>query len=954
MRPPRCTGYWLAGVLLLGWVGTATARVTFRPAATLDVRAGDEPGPQAAALGDLNDDGSPDLIVTAPQEAQVEIFLNDGRGNFESADSADTADEPVAVIIADLNRDRRADIVTANKAAGTVSVLLQSAEDFTFEAEPDFSDGFRVDAEPIGLVVADFDGDRRLDLAVLSSGSVHLLKGAGNGRFSDFPSPSISTGAGTRGNYAIRAGNFNNDAFVDLAVSSAGGNRVSILLGKGDGTFQSPQPFNPGERPVGLAVGDFGRDPNLDDIAVVTGVDVDAKVSLLFSTGDAFEVAATDFVEVDSIGLDAGDLDGDGKLDLVVSNRSGGIGLTILCRQPSEVCFDPNPLLQVLPDENGFQVQRATAGLPGDSTTVLLADINADQKADILTINPDGTALRVTLNTTGQPQPPTETPTGTPSTVPPGSPTPASPTGTWTATPTPQPTPTPTHIPTAPFTSCSTDTPGQPAINGSVVAVGIADFDRDGSPDVVAADAAANRLLILKTSVRPAAPSACEALDWRIATQIPLPAEPRALRVADLDLDGRPDVAVVTASGIWLFYGDGAGSFSPAEQNPIATGSDSNALDVADLDRDGALDLVVAHRTAADKTFTIVMGNRTQRRTFQVPCSVFFGRNADGLVALDLNRDGLPDLAAFSQETADVAVFEQQPLPPSPTPESCPPRTGGLRLLPPISLSGIPTAMVAAILEPDDSVPDLALTATGIIPGSNGSVTILLGRLSLAGALSYSSPRVLTVPAPSGASAASVPAILAATDFNRDTMTDLIVADANNDTLVFFPADRTGAFSRSLIPFSLDTQRPTSLATGDIDGDGIPDIVVGSGGRDGTGGGVTVLVSSRPPHTPTPLPTGTPTLSLTPTPTATPTATETPSATPTEPATASPTRTRTPTPLPSSTPTKTLKPGTINLSSGGCAVDPQGTPVSLPIWLGWWLFLLSCRLCSRKRPPNSP
>lgn len=955
MRPPRCTTYWLAGVLLLAWAGHALARVTFRTATSLNVDAGDEPGPQAAALGDLNDDGALDLVVTSPQNAEVEIFLNDGRGNFESTDFVETAEEPVAVLIADLNRDRRPDIVTANKAAGTVSILLQSSEDFIFEPEEDFLDGFRVDNEPIGLVAADLDGDRRLDLAVLSPASVHLLKGAGNGRFSDFPTPSISTGAGTRDNYAIRAGNFNNDAFVDLVVSSAGGNRVSVLLGRGDGSFEVPRLFNLGERPVGLAVGDFGRDTNLDDIAVVTGIDVDAKVSLLFSTGDSFEAANTDFVELESIGLDAADLDGDGKLDLVVSNLSGGVGLTVLCRQPSDVCVDPNPLLPVLPDENGFQVQGPTAGLPGNSTTVLLGDINGDQKADILTLSQDGTSLRVTLNTTGQPQTPTDTPTTRPTPGTPASPSPLSPTATSTPTVTPQPTPTPTPIPTVPFTSCSTDTPGQPTLNGSIVAVGIGDFDRNGSPDIVAADASTNRLIVLKTSIRPAAPSACEVLNWQIATEIALLAEPRALRVADLDLDGRPDVALVSSSGILVYYGDGTGSFSPADQNPIATGNDNNAVDVADLDRDGAVDLVVTRQNTAGETFTVVMGDRNPRRRFQAPCSVAFGRHTDALVLADLNQDGRPDVAALNQQTADVTVFEQQPLPPTPTSEEfCPPRTGGLRLLPPLSVNGIPTAMIAALLESNDSVPDLAVAATGLDPGANGSVTILLGRLSPAGALSYSSPRVLGVPAPSAAGGISVPSALAALDFNRDTLTDLLVADANNDTLVLFPADRNGGFPRNLIPFLLDTRRPTTLATGDIDGDGIPDIVVGAGGRGGTGGGVTVLVSSRPPHTPTPLPSFTPTFSLTPTQTPTPNPTDTPTPTATESPTGTPTRTRTHSPLPTASPTKTLKPGTINLSSGSCTVTPYDPAPPFPIWLGSWLVFLVGRSLLRRPRLKSP
>jgi len=949
MRLPRRAGFWVAAALWWSLAGTATARITFRPLTSLDINAGDNPGPQAAAVADLNEDGSVDLVVTEPDSAQVTIYLNDGRGNFELSEFGDTGEGPVAVVIADVNRDRRPDLITANRDAGTVSVLLQSTEDFLFEADENFPDGFLVDARPRALVAADFDGDRRVDLAVLSSNTIHLLRGQGNGQFTDFATPSISTGAGTRDNYAIAAGNFNNDAFVDLAVTSAGGNRVVVLFGKGDGTFQAPQLFNVGDRPAGLAVGDFGRDPTLDDLAAVSGLDVDVKVSLLFPAGDTFETAATDFVEVDSIGIAAGDLDNDGKLDLAVSNVSGGIGVTILCRQPSDVCSDPSPFLPVLPDENGFQVQSPAAGLGGDATTILMADLNGDQKADLITISPDGTQARVILNTTGQAQPPTETPTGPPTT--PGSVTPGTVTPTFTplATSTPLPTATPTPIPTAPFTSCSTDTPGEPSLGGSFVAVDIGDLDRDGNLELVAADGSSPRIVVMKTNPRAGAPTACAVVNWSFFSQVPLPSIPRTLRVADLDADGRPDVAVVTLDGLYVLYGDGSGSLLASPQNPIATSTDFSGIELADLDRDGATDLILSHRTSETATFSIVMGNRAQRRSYSAPCHLRFGRGADGVLSQDFNRDGSPDLAAFSQQTSDVAVFEQLPIPATPQGDSCPPRSGGVRALPPILLNGVPTAFTAALLEANDSVPDLAVATSALTASRDGTLNIILAHLSSTGALLFGSPRALTVPAPTGAPRSSLPVAIAALDFDRDTMTDLVVADANNDTLVFFPAGRDSGFVRNLIPFPLQAQSPTAMAVADIDGDGIPDIVVATAGRAGVGGGLTVLVSSRPPHTPTPLPSPTPTETHTPSSTPTPTATPTPTVTPTDTPTSTPTRTRSATPLPSASPTKTLKPGTLQLSSGGCALDPTPASSPAPGWLFMGLLLLVTRAFSGKR-----
>jgi hypothetical protein len=136
---------------------------------------------------------------------------------------------------------------------------------------------------PFSVAAADFNGDGVLDLAVSNNHdtTVSILLGKGDGTFQpkvDFPATNLSFGGPT----AIATGDFNGDGIVDLAVANGGANQVSILLGNGDGTFQSPLEFtsNPS---LGVAVGDFNGDGRLD-VAVTNDSVGGRTLSVLLQT----------------------------------------------------------------------------------------------------------------------------------------------------------------------------------------------------------------------------------------------------------------------------------------------------------------------------------------------------------------------------------------------------------------------------------------------------------------------------------------------------------------------------------------------------------------------------------------------------------------------------------------------------------------------------------------------
>ncbi|MHB1846609.1 MAG: FG-GAP repeat domain-containing protein [Deltaproteobacteria bacterium] len=182
---------------------------------------------------------------------------------------------------------------------------------------------YAVGGMPTGLGSGDFDGDGNLDLAVASfrDGQVALLLGRGKGYFRPARHFPLPKGASPE---ALAVADLDGDGHPDVALVTAEQDRIDVLYGDGKGGFSAPVSYPVGGAeylmPRGLAVGDFDGDGRLD-LATVDGNGQSGSASVLYGLGrrrfsPGVKVVAVPDAHV--YALAAGDVDGDGRSDLVV------------------------------------------------------------------------------------------------------------------------------------------------------------------------------------------------------------------------------------------------------------------------------------------------------------------------------------------------------------------------------------------------------------------------------------------------------------------------------------------------------------------------------------------------------------------------------------------------------------------------------------------------------------
>ncbi len=278
--------------------------------------------PRAVVTADFNNDGHLDLATSNYDEATgdgaVSVLLGNGGGSFQAAKTSATGPYPVSLAAGDFNADGKIDLATANASGYNAGVsILLGQSDGTFAAPVGVS---AYGEFTNSVATGDMNADGKLDLVVSSGvlyGYVSVLLGHGDGTFADAqPSGEYSPF------YSVTLADINGDGKLDVATTMIVSNAVAVFLGGGDGNLQEPRAFSAGigatfVGPNSLAAGDFNADGKVD---LATANNESNSVSMLLGKGNGdFQTAQLFPAGNATRSATASDVNGDGKLDLVVA-----------------------------------------------------------------------------------------------------------------------------------------------------------------------------------------------------------------------------------------------------------------------------------------------------------------------------------------------------------------------------------------------------------------------------------------------------------------------------------------------------------------------------------------------------------------------------------------------------------------------------------------------------------
>ena len=638
------------------------------------------------AVADFNGDGKPDVLEAGT--GTLLVLLGNGDGTFQAPISTNSGASLTAAMAIDLNGDGKADVVgTFNN---TLLVYLANG-DGTFAAGVSYSLGAVQISPPALILFGDFNADHKTDVAVLNGGQIIVLLGNGDGTFQS--TPLTSPLAGTLATTSPVVGDFNGDGKLDIASVATGGTpqvaTVYLQLGNGDGTFQAGTTAVTGPDSAGglygslyvqLAAADVNGDGKLD---LVLAADL---IGIYLGNGNGTFSNSPIYYEpitsANNAGIAIADYNADGKPDVAVDGE-------VLLGNGNGRFQGPPTLL--LPSQLGFAA--AVVGkfvknaAPGVAAT--------DYFGSLFIATNDGTGILSLAHTYTLQQP-----------------------GTWIAA---------------------------------------ADVNGDGNLDLIVTGADPNSQ---NWSYSVLLGNGDGSFQSPVFHQESVQGSPGSIVIADFNNDQKLDLAVQAGKQTFaVLLGNGDGTFgSPA----YVFDGDGGQIVSADFNGDGKVDIA----EAGPSGLAILLGNGNG--TFQTAAFPSTTSLDGGLFAADMNGDGKIDL--ISNGLVGIQVFLGN-------------GNGTFDALTPFGCRQ-PCSFESAVRFLADVNGDGKVDV--ITADSNGGNGIFLGN----GDGTFDPSEILF---PNGGAPHTVPSVVQAADMNGDGKPDLIIESPRSTVFVLLNSTVSGA-----------------------------------------------------------------------------------------------------------------------------------------------------------------